>query len=69
VVVELVVDPAVDGTRWRHPATYVRLRPDLHPTDLHPAGPPSAPSRTGPAERADNRAGGDEPVGDEAEVS
>jgi hypothetical protein len=31
VVVELVVDPAVDGPRWRHPATLVRLRPDLHP--------------------------------------
>jgi ATP-dependent DNA ligase len=41
-VVELVVDPAVDGPRWRHPATVVRLRPDLQPADLSPA-----PSRRG----------------------
>jgi ATP-dependent DNA ligase len=36
VVVELLVDPAVDGPRWRHPARFVRLRADLHPTDLTP---------------------------------
>jgi hypothetical protein len=36
VVVELLVDPAVDGPRWRRPARFVRLRPDLHPTDLIP---------------------------------
>ena len=34
VVVELLVDPAADGPRWRHPARFVRLRPDLHPSDL-----------------------------------
>ena len=39
-VVELVVDPAVDGPRWRHPATVVRLRPDLQPTDLAPTPTP-----------------------------
>ena len=39
VVVELVVDPAVDGPRWRHPATFVRLRPDLRPGDLKPIPP------------------------------
>ncbi len=42
VVVELVVDPAVDGPRWRHPATFVRLRPDLRPGDLRPVDPPAA---------------------------
>ncbi|MDT0353560.1 hypothetical protein [Pseudonocardia charpentierae] len=42
VVVELVVDPAVDGPRWRHPATLVRLRPDLHSTDLTTGGPTPA---------------------------
>ena len=31
---DTVVDPAVDGLRWRHPAKFVRLRPDLHPDDL-----------------------------------
>ena len=35
-VVELVVDPAVDGPRWRHPARFVRLRPDLQTADLTP---------------------------------
>ncbi len=44
---ELVVDPAVDGPRWRHPATFVRLRPDLRPDDLcprdlRPVDPPPA---------------------------
>jgi ATP-dependent DNA ligase len=37
-VVELVVDPAVDGPRWRHAARFLRLRPDLHPDDIGPAG-------------------------------
>jgi hypothetical protein len=61
VVVELVVDPAVDGSRWRHPATFVRLRPDLRPDDLrpgdlHPVDPLSA-------ERSDDpQAGAAEPA-------
>jgi ATP-dependent DNA ligase len=37
-VAELVVDPATDGPRWRDPARFVRLRPDLRPGDLHPTG-------------------------------
>src|SRR3954449_1029224 len=45
LVVELVVDPAVDGPRWRHPASFVRLRPDLHATDLAPTAPAVAPIR------------------------
>jgi hypothetical protein len=36
VAVELVVDPAVDGPRWRHPARFVRIRADLRPSDLLP---------------------------------
>ena len=58
VVVELVVDPAVDGPRWRHPATLVRLRPDLHPTDLTPtaASPAAAARPAGPGD--DTTAGG-----------
>jgi hypothetical protein len=35
-VAELVVDPAIDGLRWRHATRFLRLRPDLRPTDLHP---------------------------------
>jgi ATP-dependent DNA ligase len=46
LVVELVVDPAVDGPRWRHAATYLRLRPDLTLTDLAPA---ALAARTGDA--------------------
>ena len=46
VVVELVVDPAVDGARWRHPARFVRLRPDLHPADLTPATTDTATTTT-----------------------
>jgi len=34
VVVELVVDPAADGPRWRHPARFIRIRADLCPADL-----------------------------------
>jgi ATP-dependent DNA ligase len=34
VVVELVVDPAVDGPRWRHPVRFARIRPDLCVEDL-----------------------------------
>lgn len=37
VVVELVVDPATDGPRWRHPARFVRLRLDLHVSDRRAA--------------------------------
>ncbi len=56
VMVELVVDPAMDGPRWRHPATFVRLRPDLHPDDLRPVDLP-------PIERSgDRRAGAAEPA-------
>ena len=36
LVVELVVDTAVEQHRWRHPARFVRLRPDLDPADLMP---------------------------------
>jgi ATP-dependent DNA ligase len=39
VVVELVVDTAVEAHRWRHPARFVRLRPDLHPADLQSPAP------------------------------
>jgi hypothetical protein len=50
-VVELVVDPVADGPRWRHLATFVRLRPDLRPTDLVDNEPTPEPStgRTVPA--------------------
>jgi hypothetical protein len=34
VVVELVVDPAMDGPRWRHPVRFARIRPDLRIEDL-----------------------------------
>jgi ATP-dependent DNA ligase len=60
VVVELVVDPAVDGLRWRHPATLVRLRPDLHPTDLTPTAPsPAAVAARSAGPGDDTAAGGD----------
>jgi len=36
MVVEVAVDTAVEHHRWRHPARFVRLRPDLHPIDLAP---------------------------------
>jgi ATP-dependent DNA ligase len=36
LVVELTVDTAVEHRRWRHPAHYVRVRPDLRPDDLTP---------------------------------
>jgi ATP-dependent DNA ligase len=39
VVVELVVDTAVEQHRWRHPARLVRVRSDLHPADLAPPPP------------------------------
>ena len=36
---------ATDRPRWRHPARF--LRPDLHPSDLHPDHPePAGPART-----------------------
>jgi hypothetical protein len=34
VVVELSVDLAMDGLRWRHPVRFVRIRAELHPLDL-----------------------------------
>jgi hypothetical protein len=58
VVVELVVDPAVDGPRWRHPATLVRLRPDLHPTDLITAGPAPAAATARPTGPGGDTTGG-----------
>jgi hypothetical protein len=61
-VVELVVDPATDGPRWRHPARFVRLRPDLHPTDLHPTGPDSAGPAGGGPNTASATAGHDTPT-------
>ena len=36
VVVEVMVDVAVEGGRWRHSARFVRLRGDLRPSDLPP---------------------------------
>jgi len=38
-VVELVVDTAVEHHRWRHPARFVRLRPDLDADDIVPHVP------------------------------
>jgi ATP-dependent DNA ligase len=35
-VVKVTVDTAVEHHRWRHPARFVRLRPDLHTHDLMP---------------------------------
>jgi hypothetical protein len=53
------LDPAVDGPRWRHPTTLVRLRPDLHPTDLTTAGPAPAAAATRPTgPGGDTAAGG-----------
>jgi hypothetical protein len=34
VVVELVVDFARDGPRRRHPVRFLRIGPDLQPSDL-----------------------------------
>ena len=34
VVVELFVDLAVDGLRWRHPVRFVRVRGELTAADL-----------------------------------
>ena len=39
VVVELTVDTAVEHHRWRHPAHFVRVRPDLRSDDLIPLPP------------------------------
>jgi ATP-dependent DNA ligase len=46
VVVEVTVDTAVEQHRWRHPAHFLRLRPDLQIDDLHPPSP-SPRSRQG----------------------
>jgi ATP-dependent DNA ligase len=48
VVVELTVDTAVEQHRWRHPARFLRVRPDLHVDDLQPdsaSAPPAAAGR------------------------
>jgi ATP-dependent DNA ligase len=37
-VVEISVDAATEGGRWRHAARFVRTRPDRYPGDV-PAGP------------------------------
>lgn len=37
LVVEVSVDTAIDAGVWRHPARYVRLRPDLGPEDVPPS--------------------------------
>ncbi|MFC5948380.1 hypothetical protein ACFQH9_08850 [Pseudonocardia lutea] len=34
VVVELEVDTAFEQDRWRHPARFMRSRPDLHPEEI-----------------------------------
>jgi hypothetical protein len=36
-VAEVSIDVAVDKRAWRHPARYMRLRPDMAPEDV-PAG-------------------------------
>jgi hypothetical protein len=36
VVVEVTVDVAVEGGRWRHSARFVRLRGDMRPADVPP---------------------------------
>ena len=58
VVVELLVDPAADGPRWRHPARFVRLRPDLRPSDFTPtaANIDTATTATAPGTAATPRA-------------
>jgi ATP-dependent DNA ligase len=37
LVVEVCADLALDGLRWRHPVRLVRVRSDLHATDLEAA--------------------------------
>jgi hypothetical protein len=36
VVVEISADAALQAGVFRHPLRYVRIRPDLHPTDVPP---------------------------------
>jgi ATP-dependent DNA ligase len=43
VVVELIVDTAVEHHRWRHPAHFVRVRADLRSDDLTPLPSTSTP--------------------------
>ena len=43
VVVELTVDTAVEQHLWRHPARFLRVRPDLHVNDLKPDTAPTPP--------------------------
>jgi ATP-dependent DNA ligase len=54
VVVELVVDTAVEHHRWRHPARFVRVRSDLRPADLSS----SPPQDTAVEEDRERRASG-----------
>jgi hypothetical protein len=50
-VVELTVDTAVEHHRWRHPAHFIRVRPDLRTDDLTPlpGSGSGGPSRTAAA--------------------
>jgi ATP-dependent DNA ligase len=50
VVVELIVDTAVEQHRWRHPGRFVRLRPDLQADDLRPQAPRESPLRPQPTQ-------------------
>jgi ATP-dependent DNA ligase len=34
LVLEVAADPALQGRRYRHPLRYLRLRPDMDPTDV-----------------------------------
>jgi ATP-dependent DNA ligase len=52
VVVELVVDTAVEQHRWRHPARFVRVRSDLHPADLTSSPPQDSDVDEGRERRA-----------------
>ncbi|MGW2151716.1 hypothetical protein ACWCOT_45975 [Nonomuraea bangladeshensis] len=38
LVVEVLVDTALDAPRHRHAVRYLRVRADLHPTQLDPIG-------------------------------
>jgi ATP-dependent DNA ligase len=49
VVVELTVDTAIEHHRWRHPAHFVRTRPDLRIDDLTPLPGSAAAGPSGTA--------------------
>lgn len=40
LVVEVSTDSSVQGGRWRHPMSFVRVRPDLTPAEVQGAAPP-----------------------------